>query len=57
MRWKDRIFWFWIFRQGDNRALQGRRRLPEEKMQLAGLKDGGWVYTEWHPGVRNGNFG
>jgi len=28
----------------DNPALRGRRRLPEETMQLAG--DGGWVYTD-----------
>src|ERR1039458_10150956 len=24
----------------------GRRRLPEEKMQLTGSKDGGWEYTD-----------
>src|ERR1019366_130182 len=28
----------------------GRRGLPEEKMQLAGSADGGWVYTQEHPG-------
>jgi len=46
---------FGFFRQGDNCALRGRRRLPEDKMQLAGSKDGGWVYTEHDTGVQNGN--
>jgi hypothetical protein len=32
--------------QGDNPALQGRKRLPAEEMQLAGPKDGGLAYTE-----------
>jgi hypothetical protein len=32
--------------QGNNYALRGRRRLPEEKMQLTGSKDGGWEYTD-----------
>jgi hypothetical protein len=32
-------------------------RLPEENMQRAGSKDGGWVYTEQDPGVQNGNSG
>ncbi|MGA2591096.1 MAG: GlsB/YeaQ/YmgE family stress response membrane protein [Bryobacteraceae bacterium] len=49
MRDRSLDFRFWIFRQGDNRALLGRRRLPKEKMQLAGSTDGGWVYT-----VQNG---
>ena len=26
-------------------------------MQLAGSKEGGWVYTELEPGVQNGNSG
>jgi hypothetical protein len=42
---KTRFPGFGFFWQGDNRALLGRRRLPEEKMQLAGSTDGGWVYT------------
>src|ERR1039457_3058091 len=37
---------FGFFRQGNNYALRGRRRLPEEKMQLTGSKDGGWEYTD-----------
>ena len=44
-----------FFRQGDNCALRGRRRLPEEMMQLAmqltGSKEGGWVYTGQDPGI------
>jgi hypothetical protein len=43
---------FGFFRQGDNCALRGRRRLPEEGMQLAGSKDGGWLYTARHPGAK-----
>ena len=34
-----------------------RRRLPEERMQLAGSKDGGSVYTESDREVQNGNSG
>jgi hypothetical protein len=37
--------------------LRDRRRLPEERMQLAGLKDGGSVYTECDREVQNGNSG
>jgi hypothetical protein len=43
--------------QGDNPALRWRRRLPAGKMQLAGPKDGGLVYTEWDLEVQNGNSG
>lgn len=32
--------------QGHNPALRGHRRLPEERMQPAGPKNGGLVYTE-----------
>ena len=39
--------------QGDNPALRGRRRLPEENMQLPGSKDGGWVHAGQDPGVQN----
>jgi hypothetical protein len=46
-----------FFWQGDNRALLGRRRLAEQKMQLAGFTDGGWVYTRQQPAVQNGNSG
>jgi hypothetical protein len=41
---------FGFSRQGDKLALGDRRRLPEERMQLAGSKDGGSVYTEWDLG-------
>jgi hypothetical protein len=44
---------FGSFRQGEDCALRGRRRLPENKMQLAGSKDGGWVYNEREPGDQN----
>jgi len=27
------------------------------KLQLGGSQDGGWVYTEYDPGVQNGNSG
>jgi hypothetical protein len=37
---------FGFFRQGNNYALRGRRRLPEGKMQLTGSKDSGWEYTD-----------
>ena len=37
---------FGFFRQGNNYALRGRRRLPEEKMQLTGSKDGGCEYND-----------
>jgi hypothetical protein len=40
---------FGFFRQGDYRTLRERKRLPEEKMQLAGSKEGGWVYTKHDP--------
>ena len=42
--------------QGDNPALRDRRRLPEERMQLAGSKDGGSVYTESNREFQNGRF-
>jgi hypothetical protein len=54
MRWKDRICRFWIFPAGRQLRLAGRRRLPEGKMQLAGSKDGGWLYTDRHPGAKMG---
>ena len=41
---------FGLCAQGDNPALRGRRRLPEEGMQLPGSKGGGLVYTELDPG-------
>ena len=44
-----------VNRQGDNPALRDRRRLPEERMQLAGSKDGNSVYTESDREVQNGN--
>ena len=48
---------FGFFRRDDNYALQGRKRLPEEGMQVAGSKDRGWMYTERESGVQNGNPG
>ena len=48
---------FGFSRQGDKLALGDRRRLPEERMQVAGSKDGGSVYTEWDLEVQNGNPG
>jgi len=35
-----------LAKEGDSCAKQKRRRLPEERMQLAGLRHGGWVYAE-----------
>jgi hypothetical protein len=43
---------FGFFRQGDNCTLRGRRRLPEEKTQLAGSKEGGWGHTDRHLGSK-----
>ena len=43
--------------QGDNPDLRDRRRLLEERMQLAESKDGGSVYTESDREVQNGNSG
>jgi len=48
---------FGLCGQGDNPALRDRRRLPEERMQLAGSNDGDSVYTEWDRKVQNGNSG
>src|ERR1039458_5156179 len=50
MRWQDRISRYWIFPAGRNCAMRGRKRLPEERTQIAGSKDGGWVYTGRHRG-------
>jgi hypothetical protein len=41
--------------QRDSPAWQGRKRLPEERMQLAGSRYGGSVYTESDRKFRNGN--
>jgi hypothetical protein len=46
---------FGLCGQGDNPALRGRRRLLEERMQLAGSKDSGSVYSDRE--VQNGNAG
>jgi phage-related baseplate assembly protein len=43
--------------QEDNPALRDRRRLAEERMQRAGSKDGGSVYTESDREVQIGNSG
>ncbi len=58
MHWKGRACGFWFL------AAERKWRLVEPKtgsrrkdMQLAGSKDGGWVYTEQDPGVQNGNSG
>jgi hypothetical protein len=42
-------------RQGEIGARLSQRRLAKEKMQLAGLKDGGLAYTECGLEVQNGN--
>jgi len=52
---------FGISPQGATRALRGRRRLPEEEMQLAemqlaGPKEGGLVYTDSDPDIQNGDL-
>jgi hypothetical protein len=52
MRWKDRISRFWIFPAGRQLRLAGARTAPRGKTQLAGSKDGGWVYTDRHPGSK-----
>jgi hypothetical protein len=38
---------FGLFHQGDNCALRGRRRLPEEKFNSPDHKDGGWYILNW----------
>jgi hypothetical protein len=48
---------FGFFRRGDNCALRGedgsqRGKCNSQKMQLAGSKDGGWMYTDRHPGAK-----
>ena len=43
---------FGFFRQGDNCALRGRKRLPERNCNSQDHKDGGWVYT-CDSGVQN----
>jgi len=48
---------FGFFRRGDNPALRGRRRLPEEKLGLARPRDDGLVYTQLELKIQNGNFG
>ena len=35
----------------------GRRRIPEERTQLAGPRNRGVIHTEWDLEVQNGNFG
>jgi hypothetical protein len=46
-----------FLRWGDTAALRGRRRLPEERMQPAGSKDGDSAYTGSDREVQNGNSG
>jgi hypothetical protein len=46
-----------FFRRGDNPALRGRRRLPEEKLGLARPRDDGLVYTQLNLKIQNGNSG
>jgi len=43
---------FGFFRQGANYALWGRKRFPEEKLQVARPKDDGWAYTDRHSGSK-----
>jgi hypothetical protein len=42
---------------GECGACWSQRRLPKGELQLAGSKDGGWVYTGREPEVQNGNSG
>jgi len=41
-----------FFRQDANCALWGRQPLPEEKLRVAGAKDGGWVYSGRNSGSK-----
>jgi hypothetical protein len=44
-----------LSRQGDNCALRGEDGYRREKLQLAGSKDGGWVYNRGGQESQNGN--
>lgn len=46
MQWKAGFTSFGFLAAGRKWQLWSRRPLPEERMQLVELKDGGWVYTE-----------
>jgi hypothetical protein len=48
---------FGFFLQGNNYALRGRRRLPEEKLVLARPRDDALVYTQLELKIQNGNSG
>jgi hypothetical protein len=53
---KKQLPGFGFFRRGDNPA-RGRRRLPEEKLELARPRDDGLVYTQFELKIQNGNSG
>jgi hypothetical protein len=55
MRWKDRISRFWVFPAGRQLRLARAKMASGGRMQFAGSKEGGWVYTGSDPGVQNGN--
>jgi hypothetical protein len=54
---KKQLPGFGFFRRGDNPALRGRRRLPEEKLGLARPRDDALVYTQLELKIQNGNSG
>jgi hypothetical protein len=49
MRRKDQDLGIWVFREGDNCASQGRKRLPRRKNVRGSIKGYAWVYTEHGP--------
>lgn len=48
---------FDVLEHCESRACRGKGTPRRGKLQLAGSKDGGWVYTELCWGVQNGNPG
>jgi hypothetical protein len=54
---KKRLSGFGLFRRGDNPALRGRRRLPEEEPGLARPRDDGLVYTQLDLKIQKRNSG
>jgi len=48
---------FTVLRKGESAARRSQGRPFEEKMQLAGSKTGGWVYSEPCWAIHNGNPG
>jgi hypothetical protein len=54
---KKQLIGFGFFRRGDNSALRGRRRLPEEELGLARSGDDALVYTQLELKIQNGSSG